>query len=123
MKKFTILSAVLVFGFSGQASADSTEIVPGSELYQPMATLRSCNRTEPRGYLWVGGSYNTSCIPISGNNWAYQFESYFDKPVGSWMTVCSDESVFPDGWFLFGYEKFSGCVDGRYLVPVIQRYY
>lgn len=123
MKKFVILSVVLISGISGQASAEPTKVVPGNELYQPIAMLRSCNRTEPRGYLWVGGSYNPDCVSISGNNWAYQFESYFDKPVGFWMTVCSDESIVPDGWFVNSYAQFSGCVDGRFLVPVIQRYY
>lgn len=123
MKHFLLSFAMLGCAFSTIAFAEENKAGSFDGTVEIMATLSSCYRAEPRGYLWTGGTYNTGCISISGNNWAYQFSSYFDRPVGSRMVVCSDESVFPDGWFVVSHVQFSGCVDGRYLIPVIQRYY
>jgi hypothetical protein len=122
VKRVAIMLSLLLSGVVGQALAESDQVAHGEALYQPMATLRSCTRTEPKGYLWVGGSYNPSCQSVSGNNWAYQFESYFDKPIGFWMPICSDESIVPDGWFVVSHTQFTGCADGRNFVPVIRRY-
>lgn len=123
MKQIFLPLTMLACVFSTTALAEKVNSVPPDGTFEIRATLSSCNRSEPRGYLWTGGIYNTGCIPISGNNWAYEFTSYFDRPVGSRMAVCSDESVFPDGWFVVSQVQFSGCADGRLLVPVIQRYF
>ena len=123
MKHILLPFAMLGCAFSSVACAEKADMGLPDGTFEILATLSSCNRTEPRGYLWTGGVYNPSCIPVSGNNWAYQFSSYFDKPVGSRMVVCSDESAFPDGWFVVSQVQFSGCVDGRFLIPMIERYF
>jgi hypothetical protein len=123
MKHALFSFAVLGCIFSNTTFAEKAEVGPVDGTVEIMASLNSCNRTEPRGYLWTGGTYNTGCISVSGNNWAYVFTSYFDRPIGAQMVVCSDESVFPDGWFVVSHVQFSGCVDGRHLIPVIQRYF
>ena len=65
----------------------------------PQFQLTNCDLVPPNGYVWVGTINKASCGSVGHAMVAYVFESYFDKPVGTTLQLCSPNFV-PQGWYI-----------------------
>ncbi|GLQ99472.1 hypothetical protein GCM10007863_38920 [Dyella mobilis] len=92
-----VISFVSIYATSSIAqSTTDPQVVP---LIRPLYTLVSCTLTPPAGYVWSGVRQNALCGNVGQAAVEYVFESYFDKPVGTTLQICSANFV-PAGWFI-----------------------
>ena len=74
----------------------------------PQYQLTYCDLVPPNGYAWVGTVNRASCGSVGHAMVAYIFESYFDKPVGSTLHLCSPNFV-PQGWYIVNEVMNGSC--------------
>lgn len=95
------VSMLLGLSFIACASASTKyNAVNGSgDTYKPLYQLTACYPSgAPAGYLWTSGHYDSSCYGVGQSGELMVFSSYFDKSVGSQMTIC--DATRPAGWAL-----------------------
>lgn len=74
----------------------------------PQSQLTYCDLVPPNGYVWVGTMNKAACGSVGHAMVAYIFESYFDKPVGTALQLCSPNFV-PQGWYIINETKNLNC--------------
>lgn len=74
----------------------------------PQYQLIYCDPVPPNGYVWVGTVNRASCGSVGHAMVAFIFESYFDKPVGTTLQLCSPNFV-PQGWYIINEITNGNC--------------
>lgn len=85
-------------GFACLISANAVAngpVSPVDQIYTPQATLTSCQKTAPNGYVWTSSKVTAQCPDLT-----YVFESHFDKPAGTSLFFCVGGRPVPDGWYI-----------------------
>ncbi|MFC3652531.1 hypothetical protein ACFONN_13320 [Dyella humi] len=97
-KVFLWIASLAFLGCALPAAAQQQNSV-GSPDITPQYQLTSCDLVPPDGYVWVALANRASCGSVGHPMIAYVFESYFDKPVGTTLALCSPNFV-PAGWYI-----------------------
>ncbi len=69
------------------------------KFYWPFIAMQACTDIPPDGYFLTELRYSGSSTQCFGK-WIYIFESYFDKPLGHQMEICSPTLpwLVPGNW-------------------------
>jgi hypothetical protein len=112
IKKLGFMVLVITTASSAVATGLATEMQDGSgRAYQPFAAMQGCDDIAPNGYFLTELRYVNSPTPCFGK-WIYIFESYFDKPSGYQIIICSPTLPWsvPNNWYRVRDVSSSKCI-------------
>jgi hypothetical protein len=105
-KAFLLAGSLVSAGFAFSAAAQQMGSIKPMDV-EVQSTLSSCDAGVPAGYVLVKITQDASCGNVGRGMQRFHFESYFDKPVGSTMTICYPYP--PSGWYISGTSSIHYC--------------
>lgn len=100
-------ASIGVFGCALPTAAQQQNFENLTEV-TPQYQLVYCDLVPPEGYVWTGTVTRASCGSVGHAMVAYIFESYFDKPVGTTLQLCSPNFI-PRGWYVINQIQNGNC--------------
>jgi hypothetical protein len=119
-----LIFAAALLALSAQAMATEQA---SHDMIKPYIALTGCSQIPPNGYVVVAthsGNSFTNCggSQVGGYVPYIVYESYFDKPVGTQMSMCQGPGPVPNGWYQVGYVATNSCYYMQTRALLIQRY-
>lgn len=105
-KVFLMTASLALTGFVFSVEAQEGNSVKPMDV-EIQSILSSCDAGVPAGYVLVKITRDGLCGNVGRAPERYHFESYFDKPVGSTMTICRPYP--PPGWYVTGIGQLHLC--------------
>jgi hypothetical protein len=106
-KVFLWSASIALLGCALPAVAQQKNLKALSDI-TPQYQLVYCDPVPPNGYVWVGTVSRASCGSVGHAMVAFVYESYFDKPVGTSLQLCSPNFV-PPGWYIVNQTTNLNC--------------